>query len=343
MSDPRLVVVGLHFGMTHAKNILSSKVDGKLVAVCDVNPAFKDFAARSDIRYYQDYSRLLEKEEIDGVIIAVPPHLHLQIGAAFAQRGVHLLVEKPITPTIEQADELIGEAERNRVQLLVGHMQRFDPNVVHAKKMIHTGELGEITGFQLTSAMVKSPSYFREDWRHKRATAGGPLMSNGIHDVDRLRYLCGEVTRVTGVMSNSHRGYEVENSSAVSFEMQNGTVGTYFLTDCGQTFSEHTDVYYGSRASIAFNCSSMASTKHRHLIEKVSWEPIEQGHYERKKNAEILSAPFHDCHLEEMRHFCRVITQREEPRTSGMDAKKSLMLLLAVIEAVDENRTVTLQ
>ena len=303
MSDLRLAAVGLNFGMQHARNILSSEVDGTLVAVCDLDLSYRDFAETEGLHFYQDYNELLENEEIDGVAISVPPHLHAKIGVAFARRGVHLLVEKPITPTLEEADGLIDEAERNGVRLLVGHMQRYDPNVERAREMMQTGELGDITGFQLTSAMVKRPSYFRQDWRHNRATGGGPLMSNGIHDVDRLRFLCGEVTRVTGLMSNTHRGYEVENSAAVSFEMQNGTVGTYLLTDCGHTFSEYTDVYYGSRASIAFNCSSMASTRHRHLIEKVSWEPTENGHYDRNRNAELL----------------------------------------AVLEAVDESRTVTVE
>ena len=343
MSDLRFAAVGLHFGMTHAQNILSSEVDGTLVAVCDLDPSYKDFAVKKDLNFYLDYNELLEKEEMDGVVISVPPHMHAKIGIAFARKGVHLLVEKPIAPTLEEADGLIEEAERNGVRLLVGHMQRFDPNVERAREMMQTGELGDITGFQLTSAMVKRPSYFRQDWRHKRATAGGPLMSNGIHDVDRLRFLCGEVTRVTGLISNAHRGYEVENSAAVSFEMQNGTVGTYLLTDCGHTFSEYTDVYYGSRASIAFNCSSMASTQHRHLIEKVSWEPVENAHYDRKRSTELLATPFRDCHLEVMRHFCRVIKGEEQPRTTGIDAKRSLMLLLAVLEAVDENRTVTVE
>ena len=343
MSDLRLAVIGLHFGMEHARNILSGEVDGTLVAVCDLDPSYKDFAAKKNLPFYQDYNQLLENEEIDGVVISVPPHLHAKVGVAFARRGVHLLVEKPITHTLEEADGLIDEAEQNNVRLLVGHMQRFDPNVERASEMMQTGELGDITGFQLTSAMVKKSSYFRQDWRHKRVTAGGPLMSNGIHDVDRLRFLCGEATRVTGVMSNTHRGYEVENSAAVSFEMQNGSVGTYLLTDCGHTFSEYTDVYYGSRASIAFNCSSMASTQHRHLIEKVSWEPTENSHYDRNRNTELLTTPFRDCQLEEMRHFCRVIKGEEEPRTSGTDAKRSLRLLLAVLEAMDEGRTVTVE
>ena len=167
-------------------------------------------------------------------------------------------------------------------------------------------------------------------------------MSNGIHDVDRLRFLCGEVNRAAGLKSNTHRGYEVENAAAVSFEMKSGAVGTYLLTDCGHTFSEYTDVYYGSKATIAFNCSSMASTRHRHLIEKVGWDPIENGHYDRKRHTELLTTPFRDCHLEIMRHFCRVIKGEEEPRITGIDAKRSLELILTVIKAVDENQTITL-
>jgi predicted dehydrogenase len=317
-------------------------VDATLAAICDVNPSFKEFAAENQLGFYQDYNELLDREKIDGAVIAVPPHLHAEIGVAFAERGIHLLMEKPITATLEEADRLIDESKGMNIRLLVGHNQRFNPNVERAREMIQSGELGEITGFQLTSAMMKSPSYFQEDWRHNRATAGGPLMSNGIHDVDRLRFLCGEVTRVAGFMSTTFRGYEVENTAAVSLEMQNGSVGAYLLTDCGHKFSEYTDVYYGSRATISFNCSSMASTRHRHLFDRVVWEPVEKFHYDRKKNREAFATPFRDCHLEEMLHFCRVIKGEEEPRTSGVDAKRSLRLLLAVIEAVDGNRTVAL-
>jgi predicted dehydrogenase len=343
MNDLRLAVVGLNFGIKHAQNILSDSVDGRLVAVCDLDPSYRDFAEAAGVSFYQDYRQLLEKEKIDGAVIAVPPHKHSEIGVEFALRGVHLFVEKPITSTLQEADELIDAACGNGLCLLVGHMQRFDPNVERAKEMIQAGELGGIVGFQMTSAMVKSPSYFRQSWKHSRATAGGPFVSNGVHDVDRLRYLCGDVACVSGFMSNAYRGYEVENSAAVSFEMKNGAVGTYLLTDCGQTFFEYTDMYYGPEVSIAFNCSSMASTRHKHLFEKVSWKPVEKGHYERRKEIELIESPVVDCHLAEMQHFCRVIRDGEEPRTSGEDAKESLRLLLAVLEAGVQRKTVHLE
>jgi len=333
----KLAVIGLGFGKKHARSILSEAVNAELVAVADIDNKQSIWGKEWNVPFYQDYKEMIRKQRPDGVIVAVPPHMHSEVGIECACLGVHLFIEKPITNTIEEADELLQEVERNNVQLLIGHNQRFDPSVEKAKEHFLSEQL---VGFHVFSVLSKAPSYFSQDWRKKREFGGGPLVSNGIHDIDRIRYICGDIKRVTASKANKVRGYEVEDTVAVSIECANGAVGTLYLSDCSHPIMDYTDYYFGTDSSIMFDCPTMYGIEGRHRFQKVEWEDIEKSHPERKKIVEGVEFPLVDTHCQEIEHFCKVIQGLEQPKTPGEDAKKTLTMLLAIIQSADTNKPV---
>lgn len=342
MKTVKLAVIGLNFGKVHARNIHSEAVDAELVAVCDMNPAYAELALRLNVRYYTDYKEMVEREKPDGVIITVPPHIHAEIAVYCLERGIHTFIEKPIAHSPEDSDKIIEAAGRSGAQLLIGHQHRFDPGVQLAKQKIQSGEIGALVGFHIVGVYSKLKSYFKDEWRNKRATGGGPLTSNGIHDLDRIRYMCGEIESVTALMSNSFRGFEVEDTMAVSIKCVSGIVGTYYISDCSHPLTDHTDCYYTEKASLRFGCSSMYPTEGRHSFEEATMDETHPHYYLRTKQTKSLVLPASDNHCTEMNHFGNVIRGLESPRTTGEDAKKSLEVLIAVIESAEKEQTVKL-
>jgi len=130
-------VVGLGaMGQHHAR--LYSQLSCSLVGVADANPErAKGIGEKYSTQYHTDYHSLLS--EVEAVSIAVPTTLHHTVAMDFLKEGVHCLVEKPIAFDLHEADEMIEAAERNQVNLAVGHIERFNPAVVKLKQIVDEG------------------------------------------------------------------------------------------------------------------------------------------------------------------------------------------------------------
>ncbi len=342
MGNTRLAVIGLNMGKVHVKNILSQKSGVELAALCDISEIHRPYAEENRIKFYTDYKETLCREKPDGVVIALPPHLHREVGEYCAERGVHILMEKPVSYTLQEADALVEAVNRRGVKMLVGHQHRFDPGVRSVKDRIQPGAENKLIGFHVFGVYAKPQGYFKDQWRRMRMSGGGPVTSNGIHDIDRIRYLCGEIETVTALMSNACRGFEVEDTAAVSIKCRNGAVGTYFISDCGYPASEFTDFYYTSGASFRFTCSSFYQTVAGHAVDEISLGDTGEQYHLRERKTNSVVHPVQDNHLAEMQHFIRVVKGLEEPVCTGEDGRRSLQALLAVIESAAKGKTISL-
>ena len=152
MEKLRIAVVGTgHLGSFHAKvySTIAKKSGISLIGVCDVNiKAAEEVGKKYNISYYSDYHDLLDK--IDAVSIVVPTTLHYKVAKDFLKAGVHVLIEKPMTKSLEEADELIELAKKKNLVLQVGHIERFNSAVraveplLDKHKFIECQRLGSI-------------------------------------------------------------------------------------------------------------------------------------------------------------------------------------------------------
>ncbi|MDF2725231.1 MAG: oxidoreductase domain protein [Paenibacillus sp.] len=301
-----------------------------------MNPEFAASGTELGVPFYQDYKEMLRWKKIDAVIVAVPPHVHAEVGVACMEHGVHVLMEKPIADTLEDADKLIEAAARYGVILEIGHMYRFDKGIEMAKAKLDNDEIGQLIGFHIFSTYLKSPGYFKQEWRTKRDTGGGPLLTNGIHDIDRLRYVCGDVEAVSAFMSNKTRGFEVEDSMSISVKCKNGAVGTIFLSDCSHRALPYTDIYFGTKSSMMINSSSYYIDDPLHEFEQISWD------YGSNRRIDRVELKREDNHLKELRHYCQVLQGQASPRTTGEEGRKTLQTLMAIQEAMLTQRVVAI-
>ncbi|MGI9421134.1 MAG: Gfo/Idh/MocA family protein [Geminicoccaceae bacterium] len=330
-------------GRKHAAYLKASP-DCDLVAVADPSPQTAAVAAEHGAACHTDFDQMLSSHDLDGVIIAAPNDLHETAGIAAAARGLAMIVEKPIAGGREAAGRLTKAADDAGVPLLVGHHRRYNPWAQRARALIRDGALGRLVGVNAIWCVRKPETYFDAAWR--KAPGGGPVLINLIHEVDMLRFLCGEITEVMALSSNAVRSFDVEDSASVALRFEDGALGTVLMSDTApspwsweQASGENLPVFpendenptrlFGTEAAMEF--PRLRIWRHDGAVDWNS--PLA---------SEELALPKLDVYTKQLAHFARVIRGEEAPIITGEDASRSLAATLAVIEAADAGRTITL-
>jgi len=348
MESVRLGLIGMGLiGMPHART-LQRVEECELVAVADVDEKYREPTERRGAKYYRDYEEMIRKESLQGVIIATPNHLHVPMGIACAQSGLDLLVEKPIAPDLAEADRLVEAATRNKVHILVGHQRRFNARVEKAREIVRGGELGKLVGVTITWALLKPPEYFEGPFAWRKNKGGGPILINLIHEIDNLRYICGEIDEVFALTSNNVRNFSVEDTASVTLRFENGAVGSVFVSDCAPSVSAYEGTtgenpliyhdfgncyhFYGTDASLLFP-----------QMKKVFYsDPTKLGWHYPVTEQGVKVSHEDDPYVKEFRHFAKVIRGEDPPRISGEDGRRTLEVTLAVQRSGETGQPVRL-
>jgi UDP-N-acetyl-2-amino-2-deoxyglucuronate dehydrogenase len=185
-------------------------------------------AARYGGTAYRDLDGFLEHRPMEVVLVGTPSGLHAEHAQAAARRGLHVLVEKPLDITTARIDALIDECDRAGVKLGVIFQDRAAPDLVWLKHLVGDGTLGTVF---LASARVKwhrTPQYYADsDWRGAWALSGGGALANqGIHSIDLLLWLLGDVERVYAATRTAVHAIEVEDTAVAALEFAGGAVAT---------------------------------------------------------------------------------------------------------------------
>jgi 2-desacetyl-2-hydroxyethyl bacteriochlorophyllide A dehydrogenase len=211
----------------------------ELVACYDLVDALAEDVARTyGAEVAPTSDALLGNDGVDAVLLSVPHHLHKPLGAEAAAAGKHVLVEKPLADNLESAMELVRAAERAGVVLSVCFPQRYQPEMLVARRLIEAGALGEFAGVLLNFFMDKPSSYWaggfsgraHSNWRGSREQAGGGvLIMNLSHYIDLVRHLTGvEADFVVARSQAMEPTAEVEDAASVSVSYANGALGSLF-------------------------------------------------------------------------------------------------------------------
>ena len=342
MEKVKIAVVGLFHGMNHVRSAIKCE-DAKLVAICDLKEKYKQDAEKYGVSFYDNLHKMLDKEKIDGVVLAVPNNLHAPLVEECGKRGINVLVEKPVASNVEDADRIIEAEKKYGMKVLVGHHRRFSTYIQRLREAVQQKEIGEFVCANIMWNTLKNKEYYQEIWRTKEG--GGILNINAIHDIDDMRFIVGEISQVYAEVSNRIRGFDVEDTASIVLKFKNGGMANILLSDCTPSpfFYEASchedkgfsptlkDCYYifGTKGSIA-----MPSMEKYYYIEgeREGWRwPITNS------RIEILRV---NPMLEEMYNFCRIIRGQEVPTTTAEDAKESLKVILAIKESARSGKTI---
>ncbi|MEM7134293.1 MAG: Gfo/Idh/MocA family oxidoreductase [Chloroflexota bacterium] len=339
----RIAVIGAGvIGRRHIELVMSSN-RSTLAAICDPAPDVAKLAQQHAVPYFQQYEELFENMDLDGAIIATPNVLHVPIGIACAKRGIDLLVEKPIADTVEEAIQLVEVAEQANTQLMVGHYRRFNPLVQKARAVIQSGQIGRLVAVNVMWTLQKPDAYYDVTWRTE--PGGGPILINLIHDIDTLRYICGEIQQLYALTSSDTRGLTVEDSASISLQMANGVLGTIIVSDATPSpwSYESTTFENPDFAHQAENCYSFMGSRGSLAFPRMElWryaDPQKSG-WNYPLTQEQLSVDRSDPLTAQLAHFCRVILREESPVVSGSDGVRTLAATLAVQESARAGRPI---
>lgn len=337
MEPVRLAVIGAGLiGVRHAE-LVRAQAMCSLVGICDVDAGRKAVADALGVPFYRSAKELIEREQPSGAIIATPNAHHAAVAETCAKRSVHVLIEKPIADTLVQAQRIVETASNCGTLVLVGHHRRHNPLAQKARELVRGGTLGRLIGVSVLWALMKPAEYFEVGWRRRRP-GGGPLLINLIHDLDSLRFICGEIGQVYARTSSAVREFDVEDSLSISISFDNGALGTVLASDAtpaawsyeaasGENpsyFHTNENCYYflGTSASLAF--PKMELWRYTDETRK-GWEhPMERLHIEVDA-VDPLKA--------QLEHFCRVVRGEEKPVVDARDGARSLSVALAVQES----------
>ena len=318
----RVGVIGVgSIGFNHAR-VLSELGDVELAAVVDVNErAAQAIAHRYRVHAYTDYVRMLDGEQLDAVTIAVPTNNHLEVALEAIQRGIPLLIEKPIASTVEEGRQLVAAAEARCVLLMVGHIERFNPSVTALKAHLADGELGRV--FQIDA--------HRQGPFPDRVRDVGVVIDLAVHDLDVMRYVSGaEITRVYAETERHIHSVREDLVCALT-RMSDGTIGT--LTINWLTPTKIRELYVtGERGMFRLDYLTQDLFFFENaLASGPKWETIRvlRGVSEGRmiRHVIVKKEPLRA----ELEAFCAAVLAKAPAPVSGADGLKALELAQALV------------
>ncbi len=197
--------------------------DLQLVAICDIEETAFTKEVKTNLdgesstldlsayRLYQDVEELLEKEELDFIITALPTYIHEKVAVMEMEKGIHVFSEKPMAINLEQAERMLKAARENGVKLMIGQCLRYMPSYVALKKAIDSGEYGKVCRAEFTR-MSARVDWSWQNWMQDMSKSGGAALDMHVHDVDFISWAFGKPKSVTAFSTS----LVTENESMVT-------------------------------------------------------------------------------------------------------------------------------
>ena len=229
----KIGIIGLGIISRNHANAITQNSHIKLVAGADINDEKRQqFKSEYGISTYDDYKQMLECENLDAVVIALPHGLHAEVTTHCAAAKVHVLLEKPMANTTQECNEIIKAVEQNNIKFMLAHPQRYFAENIKAKELISSHILGE----PVCITDLRNLNYFtdsRPSWFSSKALAGGGIVMNyGAHSLDKLTWITdSQITRITGKATQFIDGIEVDGNAQIFLEFESGITAN--ITYCG--------------------------------------------------------------------------------------------------------------
>lgn len=326
----------------HAEILGKGKVKGaELVAVCDIDEEkAKKLASLYGIKYYTDIHELMGKEKIDVVSILTPSGIHAKNVIELSQYGKHMVVEKPMALTVDDADEMILACQRNNCKLFVIKQNRFLPTIQKLKEAINKGRFGKI--FMVTARMRwrRGENYYKEaPWRGTWAYDGGVVANQAVHQIDILVDIMGKVDAVfaKGIQALGYK--ETEDTAAVIFKFRNGGLGILEATTATSPEDLETSIsVLGEKGTVEIGGILLNKIIHWKFVEKYP---------EDEQISEMISfdpAHFRGYgHTKYYEHIIDCILHDKEPYVDGYVGRQIVEIVSAIYESMETRKEIYLR
>jgi len=329
----KAAVIGVgSMGRNHAR-VYRELPDVKLVAVSDVHePTAQKVAHDLHVDYVTDYKQLFEQYQPDLVSVSVPTAEHYEVVLEAIQRGIHVLVEKPIAATVDEAKLLIAAAKEHKVKLTVGHIERFNPALDELKKRLDSGAIGDVFRVQ-SRRMGPFPARIRDV---------GVVVDLASHDVDIVRYILDtDIVRVFAETA-SNIATDREDMMDAVLRCSNGVIGTLNINWVTPTKIRELTItgtqgmflvnYLTQELYFYENADATDQWQSLSILKGVSEGTLIRPNIQRQEPLR-----------RELESFVEAVQNEHDPLVSGLDGMKALQIAQAIVRSGLEQQIITIE
>ncbi|MET3697568.1 predicted dehydrogenase [Bacillus oleivorans] len=285
----------------------------------------KDAAAAFNTSHFSDQQIFLEKE-MDAVIVCSENARHKEMVLNAAHAKKHILCEKPIATTIEDAEEMIKVCEENGVVLEIAFPVRFSNPIQKLKQIVDSGELGDIIAFRTTNRGQNPGSWFIDS----ESSGGGAVLDHTVHMVDIMRWYLGkEVKAVYALVDSFFHNVDIDDAGILTLEFENGVIASHDAS--WSRFAE-----YPTWGDVKIEVIGTKQT--------VRVDAFKEHFRKFSSGSKSLSNVFYgnDMDFGLIRDFIECIEQKRPPSITGKDGLKALEVALAAYHSSESKKTVYL-
>ena len=294
----------------------------------------KAFAEEKGICVYETMEELLASDA-DVVTICTPSGLHAQLTIACLRAGKYVVVEKPIAITEEECQAVLdAEKETGRFCAPISQLRFYD-DIRRAKELFDSGKLGKPVLCDLYMKYYRDESYYAGSWRGTKAMdGGGALMNQGIHGIDVMRFIAGDISVISGKVRTQVHNIEVEDTAVASVVFKNGAIGIIEGTTSVRPGYPRRMEFHFEKGSILIEENAIVSIESPELSFKAEEKPINAA-------SDPLNIPI-EGHRRQYENIFAAVRGEEPLFYTAKDGAESVRTILAIYRSSEENKEMLL-
>ena len=315
--------------------------DAKLIAVCDQNiDKAKKIATTYNVPYYDDMDIMMNKENVDVVVVLTESGNHANHVVNLAKYGKHIIVEKPMALTLEDADTMIKACDRAGVKLFVVKQNRFNVPVVKLREALEAGRFGKLVLGTVRVRWCRMQDYYEQaSWRGTWAMDGGVLTNQASHHVDMLEWMLGDVESVFAKSTTALVDIEAEDTAVVVLKFRNGALGIIEATTATRPKDlEGSISILGEKGSVEIAGFAVNQMKTWMFTEPAEDDAEVMERY--SVNPPNVYGFGHHAYYE---HVVDCIKHDKQHLVDGLEGRRSIELINAIYESVETGKEVRMR
>lgn len=312
-----------------------------LSAVCDINPKkASEFGALFSVPHFTDMHEMMRKISVDVVVVLTESGNHAQNVIDLAPYGKHIVVEKPMALTLDDADRMIETCAKEGVRLFVVKQNRFNLPVIKLRESFEAGRFGKLILGTVRVRWCRTQSYYDESpWRGTWALDGGVLTNQASHHVDLLEWMMGEVESVQAMSSKALAKIEAEDTAVVLLKFKNGALGVVEATTAVRPKDlEGSISILGEGGTVEISGFAVNQLKTWNFV-----TPQEGDEEVIEKYSNNPPDVYGYGHRTYYNHIVECIIDNKKQLVDGLEGRKSLELINAIYEAIETRAEVFLR
>ncbi|MBN1970216.1 MAG: Gfo/Idh/MocA family oxidoreductase [Candidatus Delongbacteria bacterium] len=322
----------------HADSLINHIEHATLVAVCDPQDSrAKDFGEKYKVNHYLTYDEMLSNEDIDVVCILTESGNHAKHAIDIVRKyHKHIVVEKPMALTLNDADEMIKVCDQNRVKLFVVKQNRYNLPVMKLREALENGDFGKLIMGTVRVRWCRTQKYYDQDsWRGTWAMDGGVFTNQASHHVDLLEWMLGEPVSVFAKSRTALANIETEDTGVAVITFKNGAIGIVEATTAVRPKDlEGSLSILGEKGSVEIGGFAVNELK--------TWNFTGKND-DFEKVLEVPPNVYGFGHIRYLQNVCDNLLEDKKALVDGLEGRKSLELINAIYESIETGKEVYLR